>query len=322
MPTRVSWLIPVRDAAPWLGAAARSALAECGPDDELVVVDDASTDHPGEVLPRDPRVRLLPAKGRGLVAALETGRAACRGDYVARLDGDDEALPGRLDAQLAILESHPEVGAVGGRAEPIEPYGEGMRRDVERINGIEDLHAEILVEAPLFHPATTLRASALAAVGGWRELDGPEDYDLWLRLADAGWSLRAVAQPVVRLRDRPDRLTRTDPRYRRAAFLPLKQSFLSSRLGRTVAVWGGGHTSRPWLSWLETQPVTVVAVYDVFGGSTRRGVPRFPREAVVDGRFDTLIVAVGARGARGEIRAMLAAWRPDLVEGKDWWAVA
>lgn len=318
---RVSWILPVRDGAATLGEAVASALAECGPLDEVVVVDDGSRDAPERVVPADGRVRLVRQEPLGIVAALEHGRAVARGRWLARLDADDRALPGRVGAQLARL-GDPRVGAVGGRAELIEPVGEGMRVYAAWINGLDDLHAARFVECPVFHPALTLRAEAVAAVGGWRDFDGPEDYDLVLRLIAAGWRVEAVPRAVVALRDRPDRLTRTDPRYRPEAFRRLKMAHLAPLLPRRVAVWGAGKSGRPWIRWLVGRGVEVTGVFDLKVGGARQGIPVRPTEAVADARFELLLVAVGSRGARQEIRERLVGLRPGLVEGRGWFAVA
>lgn len=323
---RVSWLIPVRDGADTLGAAVGSALAECGAQDEVVVVDDGSRDDPGAALPGDPRVRLLRRPALGIAAALEAGRAACAGGLVARLDADDLALPGRIAAQREALASDPGLAAVGGRAllsRDGGPAPEGMQRYVDWVNSLCDtraVHRNLLVESPLFHPAVTLRASALAAVGGWRQGDLPEDYDLWLRLRAAGFGLSNVDALVVRLEDRPGRLTRADPRYRRAAFTRLKQEHLASPR-RRLAIWGAGRTGRPWLSWAQARH-ELVAVIDAYARGQRQGLSIAPPEALVGLPLDLLLVAVGARGARDEIRAALLRLRPDLEEGVGWIAVA
>ena len=185
----VSWLLPVRDGARWLGDALRSALAECGPDDEVIVVDDGSRDQPERVVPTDPRLRLLVQAPLGIVAALELGRAACSAPFIARLDADDVALPGRIETQLAAFEADPGLVAVGGQARIQRddgPVPEGMLTYVAWVNGLSALEPQLLVESPLFHPAVTFRASAVAAVGGYRPGDLPEDYDLWLRLPGRG----------------------------------------------------------------------------------------------------------------------------------------
>lgn len=325
---RASWLLPVRDGRRWLGEAVASALAECGPDDELIVIDDGSVDQPAQALPDDPRLRLIRQDPLGIVAALERGRAAARGRFLARLDADDVALPGRLAAQVAALEADPGLGVIGGRAQIRRedgPVPDGMRLYVESLNSLTDLHRELLVESPLFHPAVLMRAEAVAAVGGYRPGDLPEDYDLWLRLAGAGWRLGALTQAVVLLRDRSDRLTRTDPRYRKAAFHKLKMDWVEAHLlparGRRLAIWGAGRTGRPWIRWAEGLGCPALVV-DEFAVGERRGRPIARPEALAEAPVDLLLVAVAARGARALIRARLAALRPDWQEGRDWWAVA
>ncbi len=326
----VTWLIPVRDGARWLGAAVGSALADSRRDDLVVVVDDGSVDDPASALPADPRVSLLRQAPRGIAAALEAGRAVVHTPLIARLDADDRVLPGRLDAQWALLASDPGLAVVGGGARLHRPGGavpEGMQRYASWVNGLHGraaLSAALLVESPLFHPATLLRADALTAVGGWRQGDLPEDYDLWLRLVEAGYGLDAVERDVIEMADRPDRLTRSDPRYRRAAFRQLKMDFLDrGRLaspGR-VGLWGAGRTAKPWLRWLLARGHDVVVV-DPFVCGRRRGVEVQQPEALARQPLDLLLVAVGARGARDLIRAELARLRPDLVEGEGWLAVA
>jgi hypothetical protein len=175
------------------------------------------------------------------------------------------------------------------------------------------------------------RAAAVEAVGGYREGAIPEDYDLWLRLVSAGWKLANLPQNVVRIRDRPDRLTRSDPRYDKAAFHRVRQAFLAAGpLARPsrVIVWGGKKGARPWLQWLAQQGHTLVAVIDSFPGPapaggqrTRGGSPLLLPEDLPGLKADLLLVAVGRRGARELIRAEIAQLCPHWKEGRDWWAL-
>ncbi|MCB9764887.1 MAG: glycosyltransferase [Alphaproteobacteria bacterium] len=324
---RLCWLIPVRDGGRWLAEAADSVRAQLGDRDEIVIVDDGSADGAPQALRRTPGLRVLHQPPRGIVAALETGRAATNAAYLARLDADDVALPGRVQAQLAALEADPTLGAVGGQARMRRddgPVPEGMRRYLDWINGLTDLHAALLVESPLLHPAVTMRAAAVAAVGGYRGGDFPEDYDLWLRLARAGWRLGAVPEPVVLLRDRDDRLTRSDPRYRRAAFEALKQEHLARtalRAPRRVAVWGAGRTGRRWLRWLRERGHAVPAVLDLAGRGERQGAPIRPPEALAELEVDHLLFAVGVPGARPAARRRIRTLKPGWQEGREWWPV-
>jgi glycosyltransferase involved in cell wall biosynthesis len=320
---RASWVIPVRDGGAWLREAVASALADSGPLDEVLVVDDGSAQDPGPSLPGDPRLRLLRGPRSGLVAALERGRREARGRFLARLDADDRSLPGRIAAEVACLEDRPEVAAVGGGGVWIgEPEGAGMRRYLEWVNGVEDPGAALLVESPLLHPSVLVRASALEAVGGWREGDFPEDYDLWLRLVRAGFALARVPGPVVALRDHGGRLTRTDPRYRDEAFLALKREHLARTLlaqRRKVAVWGGRRHGRRWARWMLAGGHHLEALIDLGPPRSWKGVPVRPPVAATDLAAELLFVAVGRPGAREEIRRILREARPDLVEGDRLW---
>ena len=201
---------------------------------------------------------------------------------------------------------------------------QGMQRYVEWVNGLEDLHAQLLVESPLFHPAVTMRASAVDAVGGYRDVGLPEDYDLWLRLVGADYGIGSVEEIVVRLRDHPARLTRTHPRYSRDAFVRAKQAWLGAgafSVRRRVAVWGAGRTGRRWVRWLAEQGHAVVAVIDPFQGTSRQGVPVVSPNRLAELEVDFALVAVGVPGARAQIRTAINRARPHWREGVDWWAV-
>ncbi|NRA95845.1 MAG: glycosyltransferase [Planctomycetes bacterium] len=322
---RCSWLIPVRNGGPWLAEAVRSARSQCTRDDQVVVVDDGSADGAADDLPSD--VNVIRQKPTGIASALEAGRRACRGAYIARLDADDRALPGRLEHQIAALEADASLGVVGGRARLFVDVGEapeGMVRYVDWVNGLRDPHPQILVESPLFHPAVTMRARAVEEAGGYRDEDRPEDYDLWLRLVASGWRIANIDRDVVALRDHDARLTRTDPRYRREAFDACRKDHLRATAlaqPRRVVVWAGSKGGRPWLRWLREEGHEVPVIIDITRGDPRQGIPVCDPGAICDVAFDVLLVAVGRRGARDGIRERIAQLRPDLVEGRDWWAV-
>ena len=324
---RCSWLIPVHNGGSWLAEAVASAYAECGPSDEVVVVDDGSTDNAVAQLQSRARLRVIHKSRSGLVAALEAGRAACLGTYIARLDADDRALSGRMACQLTALERDQTLAAVGGKARLFIDEGkvpEGMAKYVAWVNGLEDPHRELLVESPMLHPAVTFRASAVEAIGGYRTGDMPEDYDLWLRLVLAGYRIDNVRETVVEIRDHRERLTRTDSRYRLVAFDRCRRHFLKARVlphPTRVVLWAGRRGGRPWLRWLQQQGHALPAVIDITQSTVRAEVPVMPPAALQHLDFDRLVVSVGTRGAREDIRADITRVRPELIEGQDWWAL-
>ena len=324
---RCSWLIPVHNGGSWLAEAVASAYAECGPSDEVVVVDDGSTDNAVAQLQSRARLRVIHKSRSGLVAALEAGRAACLGTYIAGLDADERALPGRLACQLTALERDQTLAAVGGKARLFIDEGkvpEGMAKYVAWVNGLEDPHRELLVESPMLHPAVTFRASAVEAIGGYRTGDMPEDYDLWLRLVLAGYRIDNVRETVVEIRDHRERLTRTDSRYRQVAFDRCRRHFLKDRVlphPPRVVLWAGRRGGRPWLRWLQQQGHALPAVIDITQSTVRAEVPVMPPAALQHLDFDRLLVSVGTRGAGEDIRADISRLRPALIEGQDWGAL-
>ena len=113
---RVSILLSVRNEAQFLPVALASLFRQTMTSWELVAVDDGSSDATPAILAdavrRDPRVRVVSSPGRGLVAALNAGLAACRAPLVARMDGDDVSHPRRLELQAAAFVADPALGLV------------------------------------------------------------------------------------------------------------------------------------------------------------------------------------------------------------------
>lgn len=110
MAASVSVIVPTYNRARWLGTAIRSALPQLQAGDELIVIDDGSTDDTREVVAAfGAPVTYLRGEHRGAGPARNLGLAHARGDLVAFLDDDDEWLPGKLARQRAFLEAHPDV---------------------------------------------------------------------------------------------------------------------------------------------------------------------------------------------------------------------
>jgi GT2 family glycosyltransferase len=312
--------MPVRDAAATVRAAAVSILRQTERDLALVCVDDGSRDGTGELLERlaarDRRVVLVRGPGEGIARALNRGLARCDAELVARMDADDVAHPQRLALQHEALGADPALAVLGARVRlfPGSIVRPGMRRYVGWLNGLttpDELRRDLFVEAPLVHPATTLRRATLEAVGGWRDGDFPEDYDLWLRVDAAGGRLANLPRTLLAWREAPSRATRTDPRYALARHVALKCRYLAAGPlagRREVALWGAGETGKAFADALAREGIGVAMFVEVDRnkiGRQVRGAPVVGYQDVGRVRGLPLLVAVGAPGARGLIRAEL-----------------
>jgi len=111
--------MPVFNAAGSLRAAVASILQQDFTDWELLLIDDGSSDDTLQLARsfEDERIRVVAdGKNRGLTARLNQAVQQSRGEYFARMDGDDLAFPQRLSVQLGYLREHPDVDLVGGWA--------------------------------------------------------------------------------------------------------------------------------------------------------------------------------------------------------------
>jgi hypothetical protein len=200
-----------------------------------------------------------------------------------------------------------------------------MRRYERWLIGLtspEEILRDLFVESPLCHPSVMARREALLAVGGYRDIDGPEDYDLWLRLARAGHLMASHPEVLLRWRDRPNRATRRDPRYRQRAITRLKlRHLLSWRLGgaRRVGIWGAGPLGKGWSRRLHARSIEVAFFVEVnprkIGGRIH-GAPVLSADDLPPAGELPILVCVGVEGARELIRDELTArgWRePEQV---------
>lgn len=125
----------------FLADAIDSALAQLEADDELVLVDDGSTDDSVSILDRyrhDARVHIIHQPNQGQLAAVLNGMAAATGDLLALLDSDDYFLPGYLERLRALGSEHPEIGMFFSAA---VPDGSQPRQ----VRGMQELLARIAI---------------------------------------------------------------------------------------------------------------------------------------------------------------------------------
>jgi glycosyltransferase involved in cell wall biosynthesis len=226
----VSVVIPTNRIDSWLGIAVESVLSQQDVDLELILLfDGVEPPHPS-LWPDDSRVRVVRNRvSQGVGHALREACSHAAGRFIARLDADDVALPGRLSAQIAYLDSHPETVAVTGGARWIDGGGAVVGRFGHRAGA--DARARLLRQNVLVQSAILFRTDAYRRAGGYGLMRQMEDYDLWLRLAVFG-RMAILEQDVVEYRVHPEQTSRgVHPRGEYVAIILGERRALARTLG-------------------------------------------------------------------------------------------
>lgn len=268
---------------------------------------------------RDTRLRLLNSTERGLVPALNFGLQTATGKYIARMDADDRMRPERLQQQVATLEANPGWSLVACQVHifPEQNIQAGYQEYIRWQNQCltpSDIDAEIYLESPFVHPSVTYRRADILKLGGYREGNFPEDYDLWLRMHQAGLGMTKLPKILLDWRDSPQRLSRTDPRCSQQAFSQLRADYLArdARLKnhRPLVMWGAGRKTRQRCRLLLDRGFIPVAWIDI---DPKKIGQKIQGIAVVEPAWllqqqpkPLVLVYVRNHGAREEIQSFLA----------------
>jgi glycosyltransferase involved in cell wall biosynthesis len=204
--------MPVYNAERYVAEAVESILGQTLGDFEFLIIDDGSTDGSRRVLEgyaaRDRRIRLTSRANRGLVATLNELIDQARGEFLARMDADDIALPERFRRQVDYLRAHPECSLVGCRVRVIDPEGDPLcdwyteqPHDV-----IDALLLRVGVGPVICHPSVLMRREAVLAAGKYRDFPIGEEIDLFLRLGESG-RLAILPEALLKYRNHPESFT-------------------------------------------------------------------------------------------------------------------
>ncbi|HEU5439336.1 MAG TPA: glycosyltransferase family A protein [Ktedonobacterales bacterium] len=227
--TRISVIVPVYNGARFLAAALESVGAQHHRPDEVIVVDDGSTDDTAAVARRYGGVRYLRQPNLGAAAARNTGAAAATGELLAFLDADDRWLPAKLSCQVRYLDQHPDVDAV------VTHQRLSIAPGAERPGWVPPAWLE-RPQMGLVPSALMIRRTAFEVVGGFdvRYRTG-EDTDWFARAKDAGVALAILPEALVERHVHPESLTAQARDVPQALLRIVRDSLQRKRTLREVA---------------------------------------------------------------------------------------
>jgi glycosyltransferase involved in cell wall biosynthesis len=316
----VSIVLPFKDAEAYLPGCLASISAQSLTDYELICVDDESRDRSAEILQasaaQDLRIKIISGSG-GFVAALNRGLCEARAPLIARMDSDDIMMPDRLKLQSEYLSKHSEIDLVSCRVElfPEDAIRAGYREYIRwqnKCTTFEEIAANIYVESPFAHPSVMFRRDTVLRLGGYHDGEFPEDYDLWLRMHHAGCKMARLPEILLRWRERPNRLSRIDPRYSRSAFDNLRAAYLvhDDRIKNadSILIWGAGRRTRVRARRILNSEIDVRGWIDIDPrkiGKVLDDLPVYPFESLARLSHPFVLIYVTNHGAREKISSAL-----------------
>lgn len=205
---KISVIMPVYNGEKYLNEAIDSILNQTFKDFEFIIINDCSSDNTDDIIKsyKDDRiVYLVNEKNLGISDTLNRGFSVAKGEYVARMDSDDIALPDRFEKQVAYLDANQNVGVCGSNAIVFSEDNEYITTlPVEH----KDIFFELYFSSQLIHPTVMIRKNVLDSLDCLydRSWNGREDYELWTRLIQIT-KFHNIKQPLLRYRVHSSQIT-------------------------------------------------------------------------------------------------------------------
>lgn len=183
-----------------------SILSQTYTDFELIIVLDQPSYDEGlallrEYAEKDSRIKILVnEKNIGLAMSMNYAAENAKGEYLLRMDADDICFPDRFQLQYDAISSG-EYDLVCGNYDFIDENGDLLPQK-PTVYGDKQLSALLPYRNIIHHPTVIMTAKAFHEVGGYRNYNCAQDYDLWLRMKCAGCRMHMLKEKMIRYRVR------------------------------------------------------------------------------------------------------------------------
>ncbi len=250
----LSTLIPVYNAAPFLMEALDSLLAQSRPADQIVIVNDGSTDGSWDILEkyarREARIELHDVPNGGVSRARNLGLQHCQGDYIALMDADDRSLPERFTRQIDAMQAA-QLDVCGCA---LQTFGRNTRTVVYPGDDASLKANYLFYGRTIPGPAAMFRRSAIEHIRFEEGLRFAEDFGFFLAMI--------LQSPQVRLHNlqQPLYAYRTHPSQASQRLAAENQANLSQLLRTWLPVAGISCTDEQlashYILWQEQRPLS------------------------------------------------------------------
>jgi glycosyltransferase involved in cell wall biosynthesis len=181
--TLISVILPVFDREKYIFSAIESILNQTYKNFELIIIDDASKDNTISIINEftDSRIYLVKNDVNiGVAASTNIGIKKAKGQYIAKMDSDDIALPSKLEKQISFMEANKKVIVCGCN---IEYFG-AEKKIIKYKENHEAILANMLITNPFANPTVIIRKNIFNTFKYDESYRYGEDYEFWTRI---GW---------------------------------------------------------------------------------------------------------------------------------------
>jgi glycosyltransferase involved in cell wall biosynthesis len=213
----VSAIVPVYNGERFLADCLKSVLAQDYKPLEILVLDDGSTDATPQIAKSfGERIRYVRQKNAGEASARNKAVELAGGEFIAFLDADDLWYPGKISAQVSVMERYPDYGVVYGEFRRIDDafrYEPGALATVDPAGEIDSvwsgwLYPRLLLDSWVHIITAMVRKEVFATVGAFdQDLCIGTDYDFWIRVSQK-YRMAKIPQELSLYRDNPGSVTR------------------------------------------------------------------------------------------------------------------
>lgn len=253
-PPKVSIIMAVYNGEKYLTEAIESILNQTLSDSEFIIINDGSTDNSKAIINKylKEQVRIIEnSENIGLTKSLNRGLSVAKGSYIARIDADDTALPGRLQKQAEFLDKNRHIHIVGSWFDEYDHEGNKIRTNKAKIHSIL-IRWRLLFGNAFGHSTVMLRKDCIQDSLYNESVRYGQDYELWSRLCWK-WDSANIPEVLVHRRVTRDSIT-----------IQNKEEHM--KIGRKISMEN--------LSWVLDKTITDNDLYDfrIFNGLSAKNI--------------------------------------------------
>lgn len=205
----VTVFTPVYNLEKYIEQTIRSILLQTFTNFEYIIIDDSSVDSSIEIIKKinDPRIRLIQNKtNKGIAYNRNLAIKEAKGEYLAMIDGDDLALPTRLEKQITFLEKNTNYGILGTGVINIDKDGRELNKAIKYSIPDEEIPARMLFNNYIATSSVMIRKSYIEDIKFKKDFIVAEDYEVWIRLIRR-CKIGHIREPLTKYRIHDDSIS-------------------------------------------------------------------------------------------------------------------